>query len=108
MWIGFGAKRYLHRLADQVGEPGRAGAAMTPGVLAELDQHAAAVRDIIAAGQAAALPVAGSVMLAGYARCLVDEAEELGWTVEVPEDPAGWTRAEWLTMRLAAVCTLDR
>jgi hypothetical protein len=73
------ARRRLADLHDQVGRPGMAAAAAVPALTAVVDQHAAAVRDILAVGVEGSLTVAGVVLLAGYARGLVDQARELGW-----------------------------
>ncbi len=104
-WRDFSARRFLDRLSDELGiaavlAPG----VLAPGVLAAIDQHGAAVRDILAFG-VPAVAVAGAVLLAGYAKGVLDEAKVHGW-----EPPAivDWSSADWLTLRLVAVCRLAR
>lgn len=64
-----------------------------PGLVAEVDQHAAAVRDILSLGHHGL----GSVALADYARGVEDVARERGWR------PG---RHDWVSLRLAGVCLL--
>lgn len=104
-WRDFPARRFLDRLSDELGiaavlAPG----VLAPGVLAVVDQHGAAVRDILAFGVPAAA-VAGVVLLAGYARGVLDEAAAQGWRMPAIVD---WANADWMTLRLAAVCHLAR
>jgi hypothetical protein len=94
----------LSHLDDKIGAPGMAVAATVPGLAAAVDQHAAAVRDILVVGVEGPAAV-GVILLAGYARGLLDHAREMGWPVGAP---AGWTRPDWLTTRLLAVCDLAR
>lgn len=101
------AHRLLERLHDQVGA-GLVAAAAVPGLAAVVDQHAAAVRDILTVGVPAGAAVAGSVLLAGYAQGVLDHVREKGQQLRVPADTAGWTRADWISMRLVAVCALAR
>ncbi|ONI91255.1 hypothetical protein ALI22I_09285 [Saccharothrix sp. ALI-22-I] len=105
-WRDFSARRFLDRLSDELGiaavlAPG----VLAPGVLAAVDQHGAAVRDILAFGVPAAAAVAGVVLLAGYAKGVLDEAAAQGWRLPAIVD---WSNADWLTLRLAAVCHLAR
>ncbi|WP_257900991.1 DUF6401 family natural product biosynthesis protein [Saccharothrix obliqua] len=76
--------------------------ALPVGVLAAVDQHAAAVRDILAVGAPAA---AAAVLLAGYAKGVLDEAAAVGWRLPPVVE---WPTADWTTLRLAAVCALAR
>ncbi|WP_202867750.1 DUF6401 family natural product biosynthesis protein [Kribbella pittospori] len=64
-------------------------------VRAAIDQHAAAVRDILAmtAGRA------GPIQLAAYARGIQDVAADRGWH---PDTGA----PDWVTLRLLAACDL--
>ena len=101
------AQRWLARLMDQVGTPGLAAALTMPGVAAVVDQHAAAVRDILLLGVDGSAVTAGVVLLAAYARGLLDQvgADLAGVAVGV----AGrCTQADWLTLRLLGVCELAR
>jgi hypothetical protein len=77
-----------------------------PGLAAAVDQHSAAVRDILAFGVEQSAAVAGAVLLAGYARGLIDEATEQGRRLTAPADAGGWAKADWLSLRLLAVCAL--
>lgn len=74
-----------------------------PAVGAQIDQHAAAVRDILALGVAGAGVVAGVVLLAGYADGVLDEAADAEWSLPEQID---WARADWTALRLAAVVQL--
>jgi hypothetical protein len=102
----FSARRALSQLHDQLGHAGLAAAAAIPGLGAAVDQHAAAVRDIVDVGVTDSATVAGVVMLAGYARGVLDKAKELGWRLSAPAHLADWTSADWLTARLLGVCAL--
>jgi hypothetical protein len=102
----FSARRALSQLHDQLGHAGLAAAAAIPGLGAAIDQHAAAVRDIVDVGVEDSAAVAGVVVLAGYARGMLDKARELGWRRSAPNHLADWTRTDWLTARLLAVCAL--
>jgi hypothetical protein len=101
------AQRWLARLMDQVGTPGLAAAVTMPGVAAVVDQHAAAVRDILLLGVEGSAVTAGVVLLAAYARGLLDQ---VGTDLAgVAVDGAGrWPQADWLTLRLLGVCELAR
>lgn len=105
-WVESSARRALVRLHDRFGAPGLAVAAGVPGLAAEVDQHAAAVRDILSFGVDRPASVSPEVLLAGYARGLVDALRELGGLVAAPVDAAGWLRADWSSLRLLGVCAL--
>jgi hypothetical protein len=95
-WAESSSRRLLTRLRHQIGRP-----TPLPGLTAAVDQHAAAVRDILAVGVQGS--AAGVVLLAGYARGLLDGAREQGW---YPRRQTDWARADWITTRLLAVCAL--
>jgi hypothetical protein len=92
---------------EQMGEAGLAAAAAVPALLAAVDQHAAGVRDILLLGVEGAAATAGAVLLAGYAKGLLDQAgtDAAGLRAAVGEC---WHRADWLTVRVLAVCALSR
>lgn len=98
----------LDRLQEQVGAAGLLAAAAIPGLGAVVDQHAAAVRDILTFGVESGAVVAGSVLLAGYAQGVLDHLRETGRPVRVPADAIGWLHADWVSVRLLAVCALAR
>ncbi|MGH3759723.1 DUF6401 family natural product biosynthesis protein [Actinophytocola sp.] len=102
------ARRVLDRLHEQLGVTGLAAAAAIPGLGAVVDQHAAAVRDILTAGVESSAAVAGTVLLAGYAQGVLDHVRESGMPLRVPDDALGWLRADWASMRLLAVCSLAK
>ena len=102
--VEFSARRTLKNLHEQVGA-GLLAAAAVPGLTAAIDQHSAAVRDIVTMGVEGSTAVAGVVLLAGYARGLVDAAKEAGWRFTSPAD---WTQADWFTARLLAVVALAK
>lgn len=101
------AQQWLGRLMDQVGLAGLAAVAAVPAVSAMVDQHAAAVRDILLLGVEGATTVAGAVLLAGYAKGLLDQAGvRPGGLQAISADC--WRHADWLALRLVAVCALSR
>lgn len=102
------ARRALNRLHEQVGTAGLAAAAAIPALGAAVDQHAAAVRDILTAGVEPGVAVAGTVLLAGYAQGVLDHLRETGAPVQAPAESAGWLRADWASVRLLAVCSLAK
>jgi hypothetical protein len=76
----------LRRLIREMGEAGVAEMAHSPGLAAAVDQHAAAVRDVITAS-------GGSVRedtLLDYAAGFADAAIEGGWSPA--QDTSGWQR----------------
>jgi hypothetical protein len=102
------ARRALDRLHEQVGAAGLLAAAAVPGLAAVVDQHAAAIRDILAVGVESGAAVAGVVLLAGYAEGVQDHLRERGEPLRVPMDVTGWLHADWFSVRLVAVCALAR
>ena len=102
------ALRMLDRLHERVGTAGLVAAATIPGLAAAVDQHAAAVRDILTVGIETGAMVAGSVLLAGYAQGVLDHVHESGRPLRVPAGVLDWLHADWVTMRLLAVCAMAR
>ncbi len=102
------ARRALERLHEQLGTAGLVAAATVPGLAAVVDQHAAAVRDILTTGVESGAAVAGAVLLAGYAQGIQDHIRERGLTLAVPTDTTEWRTASWFHVRLLAVCSLAR
>ncbi|WP_433199527.1 DUF6401 family natural product biosynthesis protein [Nocardia sp. CA-107356] len=116
------ARRTLNRLHKTHGVPALAAAADLPGLSTALDQHAAAVRDLLEHGIEASAGIPTSVLLAGYARGLLDQARDTdlrptlpretsdptdtdaGLRRTPPTDVSGWRNAGWLPLRLAGVC----
>ncbi|MEU7140342.1 DUF6401 family natural product biosynthesis protein [Nocardia sp. NPDC046473] len=101
------ARKILTRLHKTHGVPALAAAAELPALSAALDQHAAAVRDILELGVESAARVPMSVLLAGYARGLLDQVREAaghGMTGAAPSDLGSWANADWVQLRLASVC----
>ena len=92
------AQRFVARLVDRHAA-GLAAVAAAPGLAAVVDQHAAAVRDILLMGVEGAAVTSGVVLLAAYARGLLDE---------VGSRPLAPEHREWITARLLAVCALSR
>lgn len=101
-WYESAARRELSSLAERLGLamlPATAGWA--PALVATVDQHAAAVRDILMfSGDRV-----GTVELAGYARGIQDVAREAGWS-PVPYAHGPQWASDWVNLRLAAVCLL--
>ncbi len=102
------ARRALDRLNEQLGTTGLLAVASAPALAAVVDQHAAAVRDILTAGVESGAAVAGVVLLAGYAQGVQDHLRERGLALPIPKDTAGWLTASWFHVRLLAVCTLAK
>jgi hypothetical protein len=69
---------------------------VTPAVQAAIDQHAAAVRDILTLSPGRI----GPVELAGYAQGVEDGAFGRGWR------PGTDLSTDWVGLRLAAACSL--
>ena len=92
------ARRYLEGVHRTHGAPALAAAGALPGLSAEIDQHAAAVRDILDLGVDTAGRVSPTVLLAGYMRGLLEDR-----TAPLTQ-PADWAAAEWLHLRLAGTC----
>jgi hypothetical protein len=100
------ATALLDEMMARVGVDGLAAALADAGVLAQVDQHAAAVRDALAsAGRRA-----DAEGLAAYAKSIVFAAARSGRRVPEPGEAhttgAGWLSADWHQMRLVAVCAI--
>ncbi|WP_431964717.1 DUF6401 family natural product biosynthesis protein [Nocardia sp. bgisy134] len=103
------ARRMLNRLHTTHGAGALMAAAEFPSVSAALDQHAAAVRDILDMGIEGASSVPATVLLAGYVRGLLDhpcpaDSGTVPFVSAAPENALGWLNADWLQLRLAGVC----
>jgi uncharacterized protein DUF6401 len=98
----------LDRLNEQLGAAGLLAVATAPALAAVVDQHAAAVRDILTVGVESGAAVAGIVLLAGYAQGVQDHLRERGYQLTVPGDTASWLEASWFHVRLLAVCALAK
>ncbi|MCO1599278.1 DUF6401 family natural product biosynthesis protein [Micromonospora sp. RHAY321] len=96
------AQSTLAALTVSVGTVGLAAAAARPGLLALVDQHAAAVRDSLDGDRR---PLTAAT-LAGYAEGVRAAALEHGWAP--PSGPVDWSEPDWLLTRLLAVCALAR
>ncbi|UQU68041.1 DUF6401 family natural product biosynthesis protein [Couchioplanes caeruleus] len=100
------ARALLDEMMARVGVDGLAAALADAGLLAQVDQHAAAVRD--------ALHQAGREIdadgLAAYAKSIAAAAERMGRPVPQPGfayvSGSAWLAAEWHLMRLVAVCMI--
>jgi hypothetical protein len=92
-WREINARRWIADLSDRIGMAGWAALAVTPALAAEVDQHGAAVRDILLLGVEGAGTVGAVVLLAAYGRGLLENA-------------ADWTPTSWIGIRLMAVCRL--
>jgi hypothetical protein len=94
------SRELLRLLIEEVGTPGMTMMRQRPRLLAEVDQHAAEVRDALGDGRTAPSTVA----LAGYTEGLIHAAEEAGWQFPAAID---WVHAEdWRVVRLLAICVL--
>ena len=100
------ATALLDEMMARVGVDGLAAAFADPGLLARVDQHAAAIREALErAGRD--LDAAG---LAAYARSIAAAAVRMGCTLpepgEAPATPAAWLTADWHQLRLVALCMI--
>ena len=100
------ATAVLDEMMARVGVDGLVAALADPGVLAVVDQHAAAVRDALAdSGRPADLDG-----LAAYARSIAAAARRMSRSLpepgRAPADAAGWLGAEWHLLRLVGVCAI--
>ncbi|MBU2671017.1 hypothetical protein KOI35_46725 [Actinoplanes bogorensis] len=96
----------LDEMMARVGVDGLVAALADPGLLALVDQHAAAVRDALeSAGRDA-----DAEGLAGYARSIVAGARRMSRVLPepgfAPVSPAEWKAADWHLLRLVAVCAI--
>jgi hypothetical protein len=100
------ATSLLDEMMARVGVAGLAAAFADPGLLATVDQHAAAVRDSLA-GAGRTLDGPG---LASYAKSILAAATRMGRVVpepgSAPVTVTDWHAAEWHLVRLVAVCAL--
>jgi len=96
------AQLALDDLMAWVGVDGLVAALRSPGLLAAVDQHAAAVREALIA-RGGGVDAAG---LAGYARSVTAAAHRMGRTLPVQGDDVDWSRAGWHLLRLVAVCAV--
>jgi hypothetical protein len=95
------ARQYLDQIMAMVGVDGLVEALSSPGLLALVDQHTAAVRDsIVSAGK----PI-DPISLSGYARSVLAVHERHGRPLPSPST-VSWERPEWTVVRLVAVCSL--
>jgi uncharacterized protein DUF6401 len=97
------ARQALDDLMAWVGVDGLVAALRCPGLLATVDQHAAAVRDAVTARYGRICPAG----LAGYGRSVLAAAHRHGCALPTATEPVGdldWSRAGWHLLRLVAVC----
>jgi hypothetical protein len=95
------ARQYLDQIMAMVGVDGLVEVLSSPGLLALVDQHAAAVRESLAS---AGKPV-DAISLSGYARSVLAVHERHGRPLPSPET-VSWESPEWTVLRLVAVCSL--
>jgi hypothetical protein len=91
----------LDDMMARVGVDGLAAAMGNTGLMAAVDQHAAAIRESLRASGLAL----GAVPLAGYASSVAAAAVRMGRDLPEPAT-ADWSRASWFQLRLMAVCAL--
>jgi len=100
------ARALLDEMMARVGVDGLVAAHADAGLLAQIDQHAAAVRDALAhAGRAV-----DAEGLASYAKSIAAAAQRVGRPVPEPGHAylsgTAWLAAEWHLLRLVAVCLI--
>jgi hypothetical protein len=92
---------FLEEIMAKVGVDGLVAAMGRPGLMAVVDQHAAAIRDSLASS---GLKLEAGP-LAGYASSVAAAAVRMGR--ELPEPATmDWSKASWFQLRLMAVCSL--
>lgn len=99
------ARPALDDLMAWVGVDGLVAALRSPGLLAAVDQHAAAVREALIA-RGGGVDAAG---LAAYARSVIAAAYRMGRPLPEQTGHAGdvdFSRAGWHLLRLVAVCAV--
>jgi Family of unknown function (DUF6401) len=95
------AHAVLDQLMASVGVDGLVAALRNPGLMAAVDQHAAAIRETLrAAGRDVDI-----VALAGYARSVLALLSRSGHALPEP-DAIDWSRAGSHVLRLVATCAL--
>ncbi|MFC0526963.1 DUF6401 family natural product biosynthesis protein [Phytohabitans kaempferiae] len=95
------ARSVINGMMSAFGASGLEAAGRNPGLLAAVDQHAAAIRDSLHGDLRPITPV----HLAGYAEGVRDAAAEHGWTL--PVGPIDWSATtDWVLLRLLAICHL--
>jgi hypothetical protein len=100
------ADMFLDEMMARVGVDGLAAAFAEPGLLATVDQHAAAVREALL-GAGRAVDAEG---LAAYARSIAAAAVRMRRPLPepglAPTTVAGWAGAGWPLLRVVAVCLI--
>jgi len=99
---GLRARVALDELMAWVGVDGLVAALRSPGLLAAVDQHAAAVREAMVARYGGV----DATGLAGYARSVTAAAYRMGQPLPEHGATVNWSRAGWHVLRLVAVCAL--
>jgi hypothetical protein len=95
------ARTYLDQLMALVGIDGLVASLALPGLLADVDQHASAVRESLVSAGRAIVPLS----LASYARSVLAVHERHGRAL--PDvTRIDWAEPEWTELRLVAVCAL--
>jgi|SRR5215207_10172940 len=122
-WSSWSATSLLGWWDRRVAASGLAAAAAMPAVLAAIDQHGAAVRDAllvdtapdpVTAMEAVVVGAAGLVVapslaqLAAYLRGILDQAGADGWRPPETDHAGWWAAADWIALRVTAVCALAR
>lgn len=95
------AHAVLDHLMATVGVDGLVAALRNPGLMAAVDQHAAAVRESIRGSDRAV----DLVSLAGYARSVLALLNRHGYSIPHP-GAIDWSRANSHVLRLVAICAL--
>src|SRR5690242_981091 len=100
------ATAMLDEMMARVGVDGLTAAYADPGLLALIDQHAAAVRDALVEAEREN----DAPSLAEYAKAIVFSARRAGRYIpasgEAPTQAADWMSIDWHALRLVAVCML--
>ncbi|GAA2877040.1 hypothetical protein Acy02nite_06820 [Actinoplanes cyaneus] len=100
------ADTYLDEMMARVGVDGLTAALAAPGLLALVDQHAAAVREALL-GAGRGIDAEG---LAAYARSIVAGSVRMRRPLPAPgcapTTVEGWANAGWPLLRLVAVCLI--
>lgn len=96
----------LDDLMARIGVDGLTAALVHPGLLAEVDQHAAAIREAV---RRSGRQVTADTVVS-YATSVTAAVRRCGVTLPEPGDAApqhlDWLRADWFLLRLTAVCAI--
>ena len=96
------AQLALAQLWRRIASSGQEAMRMCPALTADVDQHAAAVREALT-GVSGRISAVG---LAAYADGVADAAARAGWQLPDSSEGYDWSAPPWPLVRLLAVCVV--